>query len=68
MVLLGGLKGVAGTLWDIDLFFPAKYLSAQNSQYTDYLDITSKYQSECRTGNLRQAVGRAVRRSAMARC
>ncbi len=43
MVLLGGLKGVAGTLWDIDLFFPAKYLSAQNSQYTDYLDITSKY-------------------------
>jgi hypothetical protein len=43
LLLLSGLTGKAGTLWDIDLFFPPKYLSVQNAEYTDYLDITSKY-------------------------
>jgi hypothetical protein len=43
LVFLSGVRGVAGTLWDIDLFFPPKYLSGQNTKYTDYFDITSKY-------------------------
>ena len=45
LLLLSGLTGKAGTLWDIDLFFPSNYLSDQqtNSNYTDYFDISSKY-------------------------
>jgi hypothetical protein len=43
LVFLSGVRGVAGTLWDVDGFFPPKYLSGENTKYTDYFNITSKY-------------------------
>ena len=42
LVFLSGVRGVAGTLWDVDGFFPPKYLSGENTKYTDYFNITSK--------------------------
>jgi hypothetical protein len=43
LVVLSGVTGRAGTLWDIDLLLNPKYLSGQTTTYTDYFDITSKY-------------------------
>ncbi|HEY5705639.1 MAG TPA: hypothetical protein VIS96_08710 [Terrimicrobiaceae bacterium] len=40
LLILSGVTGRAGTLWDIDVF--SRYLSGTNS-YTDYFDITSDY-------------------------
>ena len=41
LLVLSGVTGRAGTLWDIDLFF--KHLSDQTSSYTSVFDIRSKY-------------------------
>jgi hypothetical protein len=44
LVVLSGVTGRAGTLWDIDLFF--KYLSGlsnQTASYTDSFNINGKY-------------------------
>ena len=41
LLLLNGVTGRAGTLWDIDLFF--KYLSGETIVYTHWFDIKGKY-------------------------
>jgi hypothetical protein len=41
LVVLSGVTGRAGTLWDIDVFY--KYLSCQTADYTGFFDIKSKY-------------------------
>ena len=41
LVVLSGVTGRAGTLWDVDLFFT--HLSGQTTSYTGYFDITKKY-------------------------
>ena len=41
LVVLSGVTGRAGTVWDIDVFF--KYLSGQTTSYTGYFNIKSKY-------------------------
>jgi VPDSG-CTERM motif len=43
LVVLSGVTGRAGTLWDIDVFF--KYLSGETATYTGYFDIKGKYNS-----------------------
>ena len=41
LLLLNGVTGRAGTLWDIDLFF--KSLSGETTVYTHWFDIKGKY-------------------------
>jgi hypothetical protein len=47
LIVLSGVTGRAGTLWDIDVFY--NYLSGQTATYTGYFDIKSKYNSALET-------------------
>jgi hypothetical protein len=53
LVVVSGVTGRAGTLWDIDVFF--KYLSGQTPTYTDYFDIKGKYDPNLETVTSAQA-------------
>jgi hypothetical protein len=53
LVVLSGVTGRAGTLWDVDVFF--KHLSDQTTSYTGYFDIKSKYNPALETVTNAQA-------------